>query len=225
MYTRLLIHVEGQTEESFVNNVLRPRLHGIGYTSVGARLIGNAQQRARRGGAVPWSEVRRTVVRHLTGDSGAVSTTMVDYYGLPQSGARAWPGRAGAARLPFSEKAPAIEAMLAQDIRSKMGSNFDTRRFVPFVMMHEFEALLFSDCDRFAHGIDTPELVDEFRSIVSRFNSPEEIDDSSENAPSKRILKLVPRYEKPLFGTIAALEIGLDAMLDSCPHFLSGWSV
>ena len=28
----------------------------------------------------------------------------------------------------------------------QMGSGFNPDRFVPYVMMHEFEAMLFSDC-------------------------------------------------------------------------------
>lgn len=45
--TRLLIHVEGQTEESFVNDILAPHLYGQGFTNVSARLLGNARQRER----------------------------------------------------------------------------------------------------------------------------------------------------------------------------------
>ena len=41
---RLLVHVEGQTEETFVNEVLREYLVNRGYHSVGARLLGNARQ-------------------------------------------------------------------------------------------------------------------------------------------------------------------------------------
>jgi hypothetical protein len=29
----------------------------------------------------------------------------------------------------------------------------------------------------------------------------------------------MPRYEKPLFGNLAALEVGLDAIRAACPHF------
>ena len=37
---RLLIHVEGQTEEDFVNEVLRNHLVAKGYHSVDARIVG-----------------------------------------------------------------------------------------------------------------------------------------------------------------------------------------
>ena len=36
--TRLLIHVEGPTEEVFVNEVLASHLYGCGYTKVSARI-------------------------------------------------------------------------------------------------------------------------------------------------------------------------------------------
>ena len=38
---RLLVHVEGQTEETFVKDVLAPHLHRRGYASVAARLVGS----------------------------------------------------------------------------------------------------------------------------------------------------------------------------------------
>lgn len=60
--TRLLIHVEGQTEETFVNEVLAPHLYRHGYTSVGARLLGNARLRERRGGIRGWNSVRSDIL-------------------------------------------------------------------------------------------------------------------------------------------------------------------
>jgi len=94
-------------------------------------------------------------------------------------------------------------------------------RFIPYVVMHEFEGLLFSDCTKLGSGIGRPDLVPHFQKIRDSFTTPEEINDSSETAPSKRLLKLVPGYEKPLLGTLAALEIGLDAIRSACPHFHS----
>ena len=38
-------------------------------------------------------------------------------------------------------------------------------------------------------------------------------------ASSKRVRAIIPEYEKPLFGTLAALEIGLDVIRAECPHF------
>ena len=221
--TRLLVHVEGQTEETFVNEILRRELSKHGYISVDARLMGNARKRSERGGIASWTAVRRDILRHLKNDRYAISTTMVDYYGMPQSGGRGWPGRAKSVSLSSHERAQHIETCLADDIKEQMGRNFDLARFIPFVMMHEFEALLFSDCASFVKAIGRPELLHHFQNIRQSFDNPEEIDDSKATAPSKRIMDVVPEYEKPLYGVLSALDIGLDAMLASCPHFSSWW--
>ena len=217
--TRLLIHVEGQTEETFVNYILGPHLSGHGYSVVSARLMGNARQRSRRGGIRSWPVVRKEIVNHLRQDSGCIASTMVDYYGLPQGGQRAWPGRAEASRLAFPQKASTIEHLLLADVCGQMGSNFNPDRFVPYVMMHEFEAMLFSDCAAFARGIGSPDLVPSFQAIRDEFGNPEEIDDSPLTAPSKRIEMLIPAYQKLTQGLLAIQEIGLATIRDQCPHF------
>ena len=219
--TRLLVHVEGETEESFVTNVLSWHLSPWGYT-VSPRIVGNARQRNRRGGIKPWPGVRAGILNHLKQDTGCVVSTMVDYYGLPQSGSGAWPGRMYANSARLSEKAEIVEDALLADVCKQMGGSFNSDRFVPYVMMHEYEAMLFSDCVSFSRGIGHPGMATQFQAIRDAFGSPEEIDDSPHTAPSKRIKALVPRYEKPLMGTLGVLEIGLDAIRRECPHF-RGW--
>jgi len=219
---RLLIHVEGEAEETFINEVLAPHLYKSGYTNVGARLVGNSRQREKRGGIRAWSAVRKDILDHLHEDPGCLATTMVDYYALPQTKEKAWPGRAEAGRLAFARKAETVEKALAQDIAEAMGQSFNPNRFVPFVMMHEFEALLFSDCRAFSRGIGRPDLFDALQAIRDAFPTPEQINDSPITAPSKRVSGLVAGYQKPLLGTLAALEIGLEPIRRECPHF-SDW--
>ena len=217
--TRLLVHVEGQTEETFVNEVLSEYLLLRGYTSVSARVVGNARLRERRGGIKAWSAVREDIARHLQGDVGCISTTMVDYYALPATGPKAWPGRAVANTLPHAQKADAVESQIAQDISTVLEVPLHQLRFIQFVVMHEFEALLFSDCQAFATAVSRDDLKDALQEIRDQFGSPEEINDSPQTAPSKRIERLIPGYEKPLLGTLAALEIGLHRMQLECPRF------
>ena len=220
--SRLLIHVEGETEETFINSVLRPHLFQYGYTNVGARLMGNARQRVYRGGIRGWNEVRKDIIRYLKEDSEALTTTMVDYYGLPHAGEKAWPGRYDASLLPFKEigqKALTVETALLDDISKEFDPDFARQHFIPYVVMHEFEGMLFSDCSCFGDGIGRPDLVPEFRQIRGQFASPEHIDDSPTTAPSKRIKQIVPEYQKPLMGTFAVLEIGLDPIRRECAHF------
>jgi len=217
--TRLLIHVEGETEETFVNELLADHLYNCGYESVSARIIGNARLRGKRGGIRAWNTVKKDILNHLKEDSGCLATMMVDYYGLPQTGDRAWPGRAEAGKLPFTEKSPCVESALLADVAQELGGEFETRRFIPFVVMHEFEGLLFSDCQAFAEAIARPQLSQPFQDIRQQFATPEEINDSPVTAPSKRLEGLVAGYEKPLFGTLAALRMGLVTIRNECPHF------
>lgn len=215
---RLLIHVEGQTEEDFVKEILREHLVAKGYESVNARIVGNARLRSRRGGIRPWPAVRKDIVNHLMEDAGCIASTMVDYYGLPQ-GSGAWPGRAEATTLSVDEKASCVEAAMLEDFVAHVNRSINTSRFVPFVVMHEFEGLLFSDCQAFGGAIGRPDLVPHFQGIRNQFPTPEEINDSPHTAPSKRVEQLVAGYEKPLLGVLAILEIGLDRIRQECPHF------
>lgn len=216
---RLLVHVEGQTEESFVNEVLKERLFHFGYERVGARLLGNARQRDRRGGARGWDAVKRDIIGHLREDPGCIATTMVDYYGLPQSGPKAWPGRSAATTMAVTDKGPHIEIAILNDVANEMGADFDRRRFLPFVVVHEFEGLLFSDCQAFARAVGRTALSTRLQEIRNQFDTPEHINDSPTTAPSKRVEALIPGYEKPLLGALAALEIGLDRISAACTHF------
>lgn len=221
---RLLVIVEGQTEETFVNEVIAPRLYDCGFHAVGARLMGNARQRSRRGGIRPWAAARSDIVRHLLSDPQVIVTTMVDYYRLPASGddEHRWPGRAAAPSLPHEDRAQHVETAIASAIGAVIGTGFNPVRFVPFVVMHEFEGLLFSDCRKFAASIGRNDLVADFTAIRGSFDTPEDINDSPATHPSKRIEDLLPGYEKPLMGVLAALDIGLNAIRAECPHF-NGW--
>lgn len=212
---RLLVHVEGQTEETFVNTILGPHLHNIGYSSVRASLIGSAGPRNKRGGGRSWQTVRRGILNHLKEDREAIATTMVDYYAMP----RDWPGRIEADSLPFERQTSTILNALVQSIKEKMGSDFDQRRFIPYVSMHEFEALFFGDYRRFAKSVGRPDIAGEMEAILTQFGDPETIDDSPETAPSKRILQLVGGYRKGAIGTKAVQNIDLATIRSRCQNF------
>lgn len=211
--SRILVHVEGHTEEAFVNQVLAPHLYRVGYADVSARLVGSARQRSRRGGGRSWAAVRKGILDHLQSDQAALSTTMVDYYGLP----RTWPGRKGVPRhATLGERAATVERAVLEDISTAIGR---PPRFVPYVVMHEFEGLLFSDPDRFAQSLGEPDLAPELRAIRRQFQTPEGINDSPDTAPSKRVLNLYGGYRKPVDGVQAIEEIGLDTVRAACPLF------
>lgn len=211
----LAVLVEGQTEQRFVNTVLLPFLRTVGFELVYAKLLG------KRGGIRNWDSAKRDIVKTLKENAGPIVTTMVDFYRLPQHAQRGWPGRRNADDFPFDQKLPHLHAEIAAAVSTEMGTSFDARRFVPNVLMHEFEALLFSDCARFAIGIGRPEIQPRLTEIRRNFDTPEHINDSIETAPSKRIENLIPGYQKPTQGLLAAQAIGLEAMRRECPLFAS----
>ena len=113
----------------------------------------------------------------------------------------------------------AIGDAIKEDICTELGDDFDRRRFIPYIAMHEFEGMLFSDPIRFAQSIGKSELSASFQEIRNQFDTPEEINDSPLTAPSKRIGALFPGYQKPLMGQLASTDIGLDVIRRECPIF------
>lgn len=204
----MFILVEGQTEESFVKNVLM----SVMPTDLFLQPVIVATKRVNSGGkfkgGVPsYTKVRGEVVR-LLGDSSAVMvTTMLDYYALPPS----FPGRLRPAGTNAEQKVRSVEKAWNADIGSP--------RFRAYLSLHEFEALLFSRPTAIAEGFARPELESQLLSIRASFTTPEEINDNPATAPSARLETLYPRYSKPFFGALIARRIGMDAMVSECPHF------
>lgn len=212
MTVRVLAFVEGQTEEKFVSELVGPRLASRG---VFIRATTPGRRRAH-GGVRHWGRIRRELLRYLKEDTGRCVTTMFDYYGLPSD----WPGRDEARREKrVSTKAESIEHAICADVGGVLGKSFDGARFVPYIQMHEFEALLFSDTSVLGEAVPGPDLKCRLDAIVAKCGEPECIDDDPESAPSKRICALAPRYQKVLHGIIAAKRIGLSTMQKRCPHF------
>ncbi len=207
---RVHIICEGQTEEMFINEVLADLFSPQGIYLFPS-LIGKP---GHKGGNVKYERLL-TDLRARLGDSTAYCTTLFDYYGLH----RDFPGKEEAKeQIGTANKALCVTQTLTERLRSTLGQN-SLRRFIPYVQMHEFEGLLFSDSDSFAKAINMPNLANDFRRIRAGFESPEEINDDPDTAPSKRIKALFPRYEKPLYGSLATMEIGIEAIRAECPLF------
>lgn len=202
---RLHVLVEGQTEETFVASILQPHFNRSNIYLY-PRQIGKP---GHRGGIGQYQRAQRDILATLKQEANTFCTTMFDYYGMPTG----WPGRETAAGKP-----EAVEQAILTDISAAMGEGFNPARFIPYVQMHEFEALLFSNPKALADGLQS---VDEtaIRRISEQFICPEEIDDDPQTAPSKRIVQLDPSYQKVTDGIPIAQRIGLDAMRAQCPHF------
>ena len=144
---------------------------------------------------------------------------MFDYYGMPLD----WPGRAMAPEKPHRERADLVEEEMRDRIAASLGSKLAASRFIPYIQMHEFEALFFSDPeslgDILSRNMRPQPIKRQLQRIADAVATPEEIDDNPATAPSKRILALAPDYQKVTDGNIAARHIGLRTMRQKCRHF------
>lgn len=207
------VHVicEGQTEEMFINEVLAQAFLHLDIYLMPA-LIGKP---GHKGGNFRFERLLTDVEKRLLGDRQAYCTTFFDFYGLPEE----FPGKIVAGNQnTMNEKADCLLEAMIDKLRQKLGGDA-MRRFIPYVQMYEFEGLLFSCPKRLASGINQPALEDKFLHIRNKFDTPETINNSPMTAPSKRLLKLYEGYEKPLHGSLAAIEIGLPAIRSECARF------
>ncbi len=217
---RLHFIVEGQTEEAFVNEVLGPALATFGVFTDAQRITtGRRHGRVYRGGFVAYEHLARDLVRRMKEDAAANSwfTTMVDYYRLPSD----FPGHAETpSHIPAAQRAVSLEAAFIGDVAGRLTGMEVVSRFIPYIQVHEFEALLFTDPAAFAEAFpDAPDVVGSLQSIRAQFDTPEHIDEGPATAPSKRIAAILPDYEKPISGLLIAQRIGVAAMRRECPLF------
>jgi len=208
--------VEGQTEEAFAKAVLMPHL-----ASAGVYLHPKVVQFSPRskGGIVRYDPVRADIIRWMKSDRtpGLHFSTMFDLYALPDS----FPGNGGAGNADIHARARAVELAIRNDILGALGDKAPPpQRFIPYVQVHEFEALLFVEPEAFGQVIENcGAALKSLRGMRKTFASPEHINDSRETAPSKRIEKVLPGYRKRLHGPAIAAKIGLDAIRRECLHF------
>lgn len=211
---RVRVVCEGQTEVKFINDVLRDSFSRQNI-HLFASLLGKP---GHKGGNVKFARLLMDVGAQLRQDKIAYCTTFFDFYSLPAE----FPGKREAqAKTTSKEKAECVLQAMTAALRKELGDNA-LRRFVPYIQMHEFEGLLFSAPAALAKVINKHPLRQQLEKIRNAFDTPEDINDGPQTAPSKRIGALFKEYDKPLHGSLAAKEIGLENIRIQCPLF-AGW--
>jgi len=209
-YTEVVILVEGLTEKIFISDILVPYLaeKDIFMTPI---IISKPGQ---KGGDVKFARVKNDIELHLKQRPDTYLTLFVDYYGIKND----WPGlqEAKEQSTPKS-KAEKINCATKDKVNELFQNWNSERRFIPYVSMHEFEALLFSEPQKLANKLNVSQS--EIDKILSDCGEPENIDDSPVTAPSKRLEKLSDRFKKTSTGISIVKEIGLPRIRESCPIF------
>lgn len=210
---RLHVTAEGPTEQSFVKKVLVPHLANFQVFADGRSVLtsrDNKAAREYRGGLVSYTKAKADIIDWIKEDDAAECrfTTMFDLYALPDD----FPGYGEARNVsdPY-KKIELLEHSFAKDIGD--------RRFLPYIQLHEFEALILADPRKLDwEYLDHADSINNLLSLVDGKN-PELMNDGPTTAPSKRILKEIPEYHKPTAGVAVAAQIGLPALRSKCHHF------
>ena len=199
---RLAISVEGLTESEFVTQVLAEPLRAKGMQPQPV-VLGRP---GHKGGNVTVERMAEDMARLYW--SFDVVTSLVDFYGF---------------RNRNSASPDELEKRILQAIKSKIRTQWNQSRVLPYVQQYEFEGLLFSDVSAFqklpAVSLD---VVEELKNVRLRYRTPEDINDGTPSAPSKRLIRLIPRYKKAVDGPIVAQAIGLIQMRAEC-HRFNAW--
>lgn len=205
----ITILCEGQTEEKFVKELLAPYFHqkNIYITPI------VLSKKGQKGGDVKFTRAVKDIVNSLRQSNVSAVSTFVDYYGIKE-----WPGKDDVLQNFTPEQ---IADCLNNAVKNEMCRNYDDlnpqNRFIPFITVHEFETLLFSDSRILAEHLHIAQSVVD--NVLSECGTPEKINNSPATAPSKRLEKWDGRYGKTTAGIAIASAIGIEKMRVKCPLF------
>lgn len=218
-----IIHVlcEGQTEQGFVEKVLRPYLQDNGIKGVNGILITTNKKKNARGGLLSYNhaltDLRILQRTKIDGDfERHIFTTMFDFYALPDD-------------FPGFEKIKTIRDpyLKVSNLEKDFADEINDNRFIPYIQLHEFEALLFCGIEYIAELYPGCEKrCEQLTQALQNVGNPELINNSPHTAPSKRIIKAIEgdnkthyNYNKPKTGRFVTEKIGIDELRSKCKHF------
>ena len=216
---RVLIVVEGPTERASLQQAdVAMQFIARGF-SVHPKVVGKP---GHKGGVRSFQKVLREIVALLKQEPHAKVSTLFDFYALPLAD---WPGHPQSAVIPPAQAVVQIEAAMTTAVAAEL-PNLQPGRFIPYIQLFEFEALLFSDPAAMATSFGNLALDATFAEIVAACGGCEHIDNGPQTAPSKRIAEVFPAYKKGgglsahapiILGQIA--RTNWPQLLTACPRF------
>jgi len=111
-----------------------------------------------------------------------------------------------------TDRVTKLEAAVAEELGDP--------RFIPYVQLHEFEALILSQPQAFVDLFENVQKPTQLlKSDCDKFDSPEDIDEGHETHPKARIKQHIPTYREVIDGPMLAKKIGLTVIRRRCKHF------
>jgi hypothetical protein len=197
----IVVVCEGETEETFVRRVLSGHLTQKTFKP---SYLGGIEPNGYKklvGAVRQW--VRTKGITHVT--------TMIDLYKLPSY----FPRKTQAHSDPY-DKVRSLEQALAEEIQDA--------RFIPYIMLHEFEALLLTKTGpeiirKRAQVGESNALWKKLQRDLARVETPERLDDDANSHPSARIKKIWPRFKKTTDGVGILEQVPWEELCAACRHF------
>lgn len=196
---RLIIICEGTTEKEFCDAILKS------YFLAKNIVVYTPLIKISHGGIVSWKKLKKEIETHLKQDGQAYVTTFIDLYALPSDYPNFDIGNVDN-----------MEKGMKNTINSTLNS-----RFIPYIQRHEFECFIFASIDILKATFK--KSINDFIGIEKVINkyqlNLEDINCGRATAPSKRLEKLLPEYEKGIDGAYLVDEMGLETIRQKCPRF------
>lgn len=204
---RLIIICEGPTEQAFCNDILREHFLPKGI------LLDAPTIKHSNGGIVAWETLKKQIITHLN-EGNCIVSLFVDYYRIRDS--YNFPGWMNSKSITdIYDRMRYLFEQMSLDIDINLRS-----RFIPYIQLHEFEGLLFSDISVFPNNFTKDELdFSLLETAVKSAHTPEEINNGPNTAPSERLKRAIKGYDKIVYGSCLASDIGLKTIREKCILF------
>ena len=186
---RLIFFVEGQTEQAYVARMLSPHLANFGVYVDRAILPITGRRRGTvfKGGGRSFAKGLRQFENLLKehDQSDVRFTTMFDLYGLYSD----FPGQSDAESLRNDARTR------VQVLERAFFDQFNDRRIIPHIQLHEFETILLAGPEELAFFDEMADArISELQAAVAEAGNVELVNDGVETAPSKRIERCYSSY-------------------------------
>ena len=202
MMKRLVFIVEGDTEILLVEKIIAPYLHSKGYHNpLNCQTIITNRKQHKKGGVVSYGSFKNEVVRTLA-QGNVIVTTLIDFFKLPTD-------------FPAYTTNSRLLSQIEQAIWTDLNQN---EYFIPYIKRHEVESLMFSDRSGFELVTNSQDEMNQIDEIIKAYINPEDINNSPQTAPSKRLEKIF-KYDKVSDGELIFEMVGIDSMMFKCPRF------
>ena len=212
----LVFIVEGESENEFVNRIIRPYLisHGIPSYFIKSIMI------TMSGGGHGFNNIeyfKNTIKPILHREDQPIVTSFIDHYRLNSE--KKLPGYQECIKETNVERKLAkMEEKLQEAVQSIKPYRF----FIPYIQQHEFETLLFANP---ADGFDLEDerIRHEIIELCNSFSSIEDINSTPQGAPSVRLEGIYAKYKKKYNKAADAVDIAelttIEKILEKCPRF------